>query len=67
MAHAGYYGYRLPWLPYREAALLDATKQPLFSSSRPVKSGRESYPNVFDALADVKLSSSFIAGNKVSY
>ena len=51
----------------REAALVAASNAPLFSSSRATAAAQsEHYPFVFDAYADARQSSSFIAGSKVA-
>ena len=52
---------------HREAALISAARGSLFSSKPKYTGERPKYPFVFDSFAEAKQTSSFIAGNKVSY
>ena len=52
-------------LVFREWALEEASKHPLFAPPHKGLTPSELYPNVYDTLSMVKQSASFIAGNKV--
>lgn len=44
----------------------DAKRQPLFKSHSSQREGSQSYPNVYDSMAAIKLTPSFLAGKPVS-
>ena len=50
---------------FREVALEEAGKRPLFALPSKRLTPGELYPNVYDTLSMIKQSASFIAGNKV--
>ncbi|XP_019851379.1 PREDICTED: activating signal cointegrator 1 complex subunit 3-like [Amphimedon queenslandica] len=49
----------------RERALEDAKRQPLFKPHPSQREGDRSYPNVYDSMATVKITPSFLAGKPV--
>ena len=52
---------------FRERVLLeDAKRQPLFKPRSLQREGDRSYPNVYDSMATIKLTPSFLAGKPVS-
>ena len=60
----------ISFVSHREKALKNAKRAPVLMTSlgieRSVGVPREHYPNVYDSLATAQMSSSFIAGTKVS-